>query len=98
MEPAIQQLEKALALDPHNPAPAYALAQAYFRQGDKARAEKLMSRVSALNARQREGDADAELRHVVVRIVKEGTAGPESRRTSACARLRRRRRTRASLH
>ena len=80
VEPAIRQLEKALALDPANAAPAYALAQAYFRRGDKARAESLMARVSSLNARQREGDADAELRRVVVRIVKEGTAAaPASR-------------------
>ena len=74
VEPAIRQLEKAVALDPQNPAPAYALAQAYFKTGAKDRAEKLMSQVSRLNARQREGNADDELRRMVVRIVREGTA------------------------
>lgn len=79
IEPAIRQLEKAVALDPQNPAPAYALAQAYFKTGAKDRAEKLMAQVSSLNARQREGSPDDELRRMVVRIVREGTAPPASR-------------------
>jgi tetratricopeptide (TPR) repeat protein len=79
VEPAIRQLERAVALDPQSPAPAYALAQAYFKTGAKDRAEKLMAQVSRFNARQREGDPDAELRRVVVRIVREGAALPASR-------------------
>jgi len=77
--PAILQLEKAVALDPQNPAPAYALAQACFKTGAKDRAEKLMAQVSRLNARQREGNPDDELRRIVVRIVREGAAPPAGR-------------------
>jgi tetratricopeptide (TPR) repeat protein len=74
VEPAIAQLEKAVALDPENPAPAYALAQAYFKTGARDRAEKLMAQVSRFNARQREGNTDDELRRMVVRIVREGAS------------------------
>ena len=79
VEPAVRELEKAVALDPLNPAPAYALAQAYFKTGAKERAEKLMSQVSGLNAHQREGTPDDELRRIVVRIVREGAAAPATR-------------------
>ena len=77
--PAIRQLERAVALDPQNAAPAYALAQAYIKTGAKDRAEKLMAQVSSLNARQREGNPDDEMRRIVIRIVREGAAPPASR-------------------
>jgi hypothetical protein len=51
----------------------YMLARAYQRQGDTARAQEMMQRVSALRAGG-EGDADADLRRVVYRIFKEGSA------------------------
>jgi tetratricopeptide (TPR) repeat protein len=77
VDAAVVHLEKALALDPRDVAPAYALAQAYFRRGDKSRADEQMAKVSRLNAREREGDPDDALRRIVVRIVKEGAA-PEA--------------------
>jgi tetratricopeptide (TPR) repeat protein len=77
VDAAVTHLEKALAVDPRDAAPAYALAQAYFRKGDKARAEELMAKVSKRNDQEREGGSDDELRRIVVRIVKEGAA-PES--------------------
>ncbi len=47
---AIEHLEKALALEPDESAPAYALAQAYRRSGRMDRAQELLTRVSRLNA------------------------------------------------
>lgn len=71
---AITHLEQAIALDPENSAAAYSLAQAYRRAGDTVRARELLARVSTLNAQERGDDPDRELKRIVVRIVREGTA------------------------
>jgi tetratricopeptide (TPR) repeat protein len=73
---AIQELEKAAALDPGSTPALYALSQAYRKKGDVARAQELLARVSKLNAQERGDDPDGELRRAVVRIVREGTAPP----------------------
>jgi tetratricopeptide (TPR) repeat protein len=77
---AIAQLERALALDEGNVAAAYALAQAYRRSGQAARAAEMLVRVNALNAAEREPGDAAELKRTVLRIVREQTspapAGP----------------------
>ena len=73
---AIEHLERAASLEPENPAPAYQLAQAYRRTGDTARAQELLARVSKLNAQGRGEDPDKELKRIVVRLVREGTAAP----------------------
>jgi predicted Zn-dependent protease len=70
---AIAQLEKAAALDPSATATVYNLAQAYRKKGDRARVAELMARVSTLNEQERAGDPGAEMRRVVVRLVREGT-------------------------
>jgi tetratricopeptide (TPR) repeat protein len=75
IESSIAALERAVALEPDRVAPAYSLAQAYRRTGQTARAQALLARVSALNARERGDDADADLRRIVVRLIREGT-GP----------------------
>jgi len=76
---AIRELEKAAELDPAGTPALYALSQAYRKKGDLERAQALLARVSALNARERGDDPDAELRRAVVRIVREGTAPPPAR-------------------
>ena len=73
---AIQELEKAAALDPASTPALYALSQAYRKKGDRVRAQELLARVSKLNAEERGDDPDGELRRAVVRIVREGTAPP----------------------
>jgi DNA-binding SARP family transcriptional activator len=73
---AISELEKATTLDPASTPALYALSQAYRKKGDTARAQALLSRVSALNAQERGDDEGAELRRAVVRIVREGTTAP----------------------
>jgi tetratricopeptide (TPR) repeat protein len=75
---AIAELEKAAALDPSETAALYALGQAYQRKGDREKAQQLLARVSRLNEQERGDDPDRELRRAVVRIVREGTATPES--------------------
>jgi tetratricopeptide (TPR) repeat protein len=76
VEAAIRELEKASTLDPASTPALYALAQAYRKKGDIARAQGLLSRVSALNAKERGDDPDGELRRAVVRIVRDGTTAP----------------------
>jgi Flp pilus assembly protein TadD len=73
---AIEQLERATTLDPDNPAPLYLLGQAYRRIGNIARAQELLARVTKLNEQGRSEDPDKELKRIVVRIVREGTAPP----------------------
>ena len=70
---AIRELEQAAALDPSRTATLYNLAQAYRKQGDRERAAELLARVSKLNDAER-GDADADLKRVVLRLVREGAA------------------------
>jgi tetratricopeptide (TPR) repeat protein len=76
VESGIAELRKAVELDPDAPGPMYLLARAYQRQGDTTRAQEMMQRVSDLRSGAAEGDADADLRRVVFRIFKEGTAPP----------------------
>ena len=76
---AIEQLERATTLDPDNPAPLYLLGQAYRRIGNIARAQELLARVTKLNEQGRSEDPDKELKRIVVRIVREGTAPPARR-------------------
>jgi tetratricopeptide (TPR) repeat protein len=71
---AIAHLEKAVALDPDNAAPAYVLAQAYRKHGDLDRARDLLARVSTINTRERGDDPDHELKRVIIRIVRDGAA------------------------
>jgi tetratricopeptide (TPR) repeat protein len=73
---AIQELEKAVALDPGSTLALYALSQAHRKKGDRARAQELLARVSQRNAAERGDDADGELKRAVMRIVREGTAPP----------------------
>ena len=70
---AVAHLERAVALEPDNPAPAYVLAQAYRRNGQTERARDLLTRVSRLNAQERGDDPDTDLRRAMFRIVREGT-------------------------
>ena len=79
VQAAIEHLDRATVLDPENPAPAYLLAQAYRRIGNTDRARELLARVSRLNAQGRGDDPDAELKRIVVRIVREGAAAPATR-------------------
>jgi tetratricopeptide (TPR) repeat protein len=83
---AITHLEKALALEPNESAPAYVLAQAYRRIGRIDRAQELLARVSRLNARERGDDPDghSDLKRMVVRIMRESaTTRPAARGDSA---------------
>lgn len=68
---AIDHLERAVTLDPDRPGPAYVLAQAYRKQGNVERARTLLARVSTLNTLERGDDPDADLKRVVLRIVRE---------------------------
>ena len=70
---AVRELEKAAALDPSRTATLYNLAQAYRKKGERERAAELLARVSKLNDAER-GDADAEMKRVVLRLVREGAA------------------------
>ena len=56
----------------------YGLAQAYSKKGDREKASELLARVSKLNERERGDDPDAELKRVVLRLVREGTQAPAS--------------------
>ena len=76
---AIEQLERAATLDPDNPAPLYLLGQAYRKMGNTARAQELLARVTKLNEQGRSEDPDKELKRIVVRIVREGSAPPARR-------------------
>jgi tetratricopeptide (TPR) repeat protein len=81
LEMAVAALERALELDPEAPAAAYMLARAYQAAGDRERARELLSRSDRLRGDGPEADADAELRRVMIRIVREGsepatTTGP----------------------
>jgi predicted Zn-dependent protease len=73
---AVAQLEQAVALEPNVVGPSYALAQAYRRMGETARAQSLLARVSTLNAKERGDDPDRELKRAVLRIVREGATRP----------------------
>jgi tetratricopeptide (TPR) repeat protein len=73
---AIDQLQQAVHLDADNVAAAYALAQAYRSTGRVEQAQELLARVSRLNAQERGDDPDGELKRLVVRIVREGSAPP----------------------
>lgn len=68
--PAIVELKKAVALNPSATSPLYLLAQAYRRQGDEARANDLVARVSKMQTEEREGFPEASLRN----IIREGTS------------------------
>ena len=76
---AIEQLERAATLDPDNPAPLYLLGQTHRKMGNTARAQELLARVTKLNEQGRSEDPDKELKRIVVRIVREGTAPPVRR-------------------
>jgi Flp pilus assembly protein TadD len=71
---AIGELEKAVALDAGSTAAIYNLAQAYRKKGDKTRAADLLARLTKLNAQERGDDPTAELKRMVVRIVREGSS------------------------
>ena len=71
---AITELEKAAALDSGSTAAIYNLAQAYRKKGDKTRAAELLARLSKLNAQERGDDPTADLKRMVVRIVREGSS------------------------
>jgi tetratricopeptide (TPR) repeat protein len=73
---AIVELERATMLDPEATAALYNLAQAYRSKGDRQRATELLARVNKLNAEKRGDDPERELRQIVVRIVREGSASP----------------------
>ena len=76
---AIANLEQAVALDPGNAAPVYVLGQAYQRSGQTTRARELLARVSQLNAEERGGDPDREMKRIVLRLVRDGTASKDGR-------------------
>jgi tetratricopeptide (TPR) repeat protein len=71
LDGAIQELEKAVALDPQSTGSIYNLAQAYRKKGDRERAAELLSRVSKLNEQERGDDREADLKRVVMRLVRE---------------------------
>ena len=73
LDGAIVQLAKAVDLDEGSTAAIYNLAQAYRRKGDTMRAAELLARVSRLNAQERGDDPGADLKRMVVRIVREGS-------------------------
>jgi tetratricopeptide (TPR) repeat protein len=68
VDQGIEQLDKAMALDPMNPGPPYQLARAYQKKGDADRAKELMARSNQLRARGLE-DSD---RMTMKRIIREG--------------------------
>jgi tetratricopeptide (TPR) repeat protein len=72
LDGAIRELEIAIALDPESTAAIYNLAQAYRKKGDRTRAGELLSRLSAMNAQERD-DSSGELKRAVIRIVREGS-------------------------
>jgi tetratricopeptide (TPR) repeat protein len=74
---AIEELEKASALDPASTSTLYNLAQAYRKAGDRAKAAELLARVSKLNDQERGDDPEADVKRVVLRLVREGAAAPQ---------------------
>ncbi len=80
---AISHLERAVALEPESAAPAYALAQAYRRNGQMDRAKDLLARVSRLNAQERGDDPDTDLRRMMFRIVRDDHGRPAAGAPSA---------------
>jgi tetratricopeptide (TPR) repeat protein len=82
---AISHLERAIALEPGNAAPAYVLAQAYRRNGQLDRARDLLARVSRLNAQERGDDPDTDLRRMMFRIVRDDSRQPASNAPSTAA-------------
>jgi Flp pilus assembly protein TadD len=72
---AIQELERAVALDATSAAALYNLAQGYRKKGDAAGAAEMLSRLRRLSAQDHD-DADQELQRAVVRIVREGQPRP----------------------
>jgi tetratricopeptide (TPR) repeat protein len=73
LDGAIRELETAIALDPESTAAIYNLAQAYRKKGDRTRAGELLSRLSAMNAQERD-DSSGELKRAVIRIVRDGSS------------------------
>lgn len=65
VDSAMRHLETAASLNPAATAPLYLLAQSYKRQGNEARAQALIARVSKMQAEDREAMARSELRRVV---------------------------------
>jgi len=76
VDSAIEQLEKAVELNPQASSPLYLLAQAYRRKGNEAKAAEFASRVSTMQAEELETQQRATLKQ----LVKEGTAGSSSDR------------------
>ena len=74
LDGAVRELETATALDAENTAALYNLAQAYRKQGDRARATDLLARLTRINAQVRGDDPAAELKRTVIRIVRDGAA------------------------
>ena len=70
LDGAIGELERAVALDPDSTAALYNLGQAFKRRGEPDRAREVLARVMRLNARERGDDPEAELKRVVLRLVK----------------------------
>ena len=66
---AIEQLTRALALDPEDSSATYQLAQAYRKKGDSKRAADLFAKVSQEKAEAR----DQFTQRYLVRIIREGT-------------------------
>jgi predicted Zn-dependent protease len=65
---AIEQLTRALELDPGDSSATYQLAQAYRKKGDARRADELFAKVSQEKAEAREQFTQRNL----VRIIREG--------------------------
>jgi len=74
LDAAIGELEKAVALDAGSTAAIYNLAQAYRRKGDRARAADLLAQLRKVNAQERGDDPTADLKRMVIRIVREGSS------------------------
>ena len=68
---AIRELEKSAALEPNRTATLYNLAQAYRKAGERERAAELLARIAKLNDAER-GEPGADLKRVVLRLVREG--------------------------
>jgi tetratricopeptide (TPR) repeat protein len=79
---AIRELEQGVALDPDATGALYNLAQAYRRNGDRARATELLAKVSRLNEQERGDDPTADLKRTVIRIARE-EPGPQPTRLDA---------------
>jgi tetratricopeptide (TPR) repeat protein len=75
LDGAIGELGRAVADDPTSSAALYNLSQAYMKKGDRDRAAEMARRVSRLNAQERGDDSEAEVRRVVFRLIREGSAG-----------------------